>query len=272
MVGPFIRKLPMLNAHSSAIPKDPLEYAVAARDSDVMGMVRTAIRTGNTQLAYQPIVLAEKPTQVAFYEGLIRVRDGQGRIIPAHQFMPNIEECALGRDIDCASIGLGIRMLREHPHMRLAINMSARSMADAQWRRTLDAALANDPTVAARLILEISESSAMILHEVLIRFMAEMQPLGVCFSLDDFGAGMTSFRRLKDFFFDMVKIDRCFVRDIDKSPDNQVMAEALINVAHQFEMFTIAEGVETQAEAKLLTDLGVDCLQGYLFGVPKLTG
>ena len=67
----------------------------------------------------------------------------------------------------------------------------------------------------------------------------------------------------------MAKIDKGFVRGIDRSPDNQVLAEALITVARQFEMFTVAEGVESPEEAAMLASLGVDCLQGYHFGVPK---
>jgi EAL domain-containing protein (putative c-di-GMP-specific phosphodiesterase class I) len=69
----------------------------------------------------------------------------------------------------------------------------------------------------------------------------------------------------------MVKIDSLFVRGIDKSADNQALAAALCSVAHQFEMLTVAEGVETEAEARFMRQLGVDCLQGYLFGIPKST-
>ena len=111
----------------------------------------------------------------------------------------------------------------------------------------------------------------MMLPDVMIRFMAEMQPKGVAFALDGFGAGMTAFRHLKDFFFDLVKIDKGFVRGIDQNPDNQVLAEALITVAHHFEMFAIADGVETEEEAAFLRSIGVDCLQGYLYGVPRFT-
>lgn len=256
---------------SSQIPlaSSPLDYAVTRRDGDVMAMVRHALETGNTQLAFQPVVTAMNTRKVAFYEGLIRLRDEGGRVIPAHQFMGNIEEDDLGREIDCASLSLGIRMLRQNPSMRISINTSARSMADGMWRDILTRELSADPHLGARLILEISESSAMLLHEVLVRFMAQMQPLGVAFALDGFGAGMMSFRYLHDFFFDLVKIDRCFVRDIQSSPDNQVLAEALLMVARQFEMLTVAEGVETEEEANVLRQIGAECLQGYLFGAPR---
>ncbi len=249
--------------------QNPLDYAVNLRDMDVKTMVRQALDHGNAQLAFQPVVLSVDPAQIAFYEGLIRVRDETGRVIPAYHFMTDIEETELGREIDCASLRLGLDMLAANPSVRISINMSARSMADGKWRRTLDSGLQGRHDIGSRLILEISESSAMTLHEVLIRFMAEMQPLGVAFALDDFGSGMTAFRHLKDFFFDMVKIDKCFTRNIDSSPDSQVMAESLMVVARQLEMFSVAEGVETAEEAEALRNIGMDCLQGYHFGVPK---
>lgn len=252
-------------------PSDPLTAAMALRDRDIPAMVAEALAADRAQLAFQPVVATRAGRPIAFYEGLIRLLDEGGRIIPAGQFMPTVEDTALGRDIDGASLRLGLAMLRAHPGLRLAINMSARSIADGEWRRTLETCLARTPAIAERLILEMSESSAMLLPEVVIRFMAEMQPRGVSFALDDFGAGLIAFRYFKDFFFDLVKVDSLFVRGIDQSPDNQVIAEALVTVAHQFEMFAVAEGVETEAEAALLTSLGVDCLQGYLFGVPKPT-
>jgi EAL domain-containing protein (putative c-di-GMP-specific phosphodiesterase class I) len=252
-------------------PRDPLEYAVSVRDRDVLTMVRTALATDNCQLAMQPVCTSKPGYPVAFYECLIRVMDETGRVIPAAQFMGEIEETSLGRDIDAASLKLAFRLLKQHPTTRLSVNVSARSLGDAAWRRVLDSELASSAFHADRLILEISEDSAMQLPEVVIRFMEEMQPYGLAFALDDFGAGMTAFRHLKDFFFDLVKVDSHFTRNIDQDPDNQVLAEALITVAHQFEMFAVAEGVESQAEADFLISIGVDCVQGYHFGVPKFS-
>lgn len=245
---------------------------LAAPEADVPALVRAALAEGRASLAFQPVVTAaEGAPRTAFHEGFIRLADGAGRVIPAGRFMDEVEATALGREIDCASLGLGMQTLRRHPHLRLAINMSARSIGDGAWRRALEAGLARAPGVGERLILEISEGSAMLLPEVVVRFMAEMQPRGVSFAMDDFGAGLIAFRHLRDFRFDLVKVDRCFVAGIDASPDNQVLAEALVMVAHQFEMFAVAEGVETEGEARRLRALGFDCLQGYLFGRPSPT-
>lgn len=253
--------------HGTA-PQSPFEWALRARDADLPRLVREALARDRAQLAFQPVVTADIPPRVAFHEGFIRLLDGAGAVLPAGAFFEQVEETDLGRELDCAALRLGLQMLRRHPSLRLAINMSARSIGDGAWRRILDAGVGQ---VGDRLILEISEGSAMTLPEVVQRFMAEMQPKGVSFALDDFGAGLIAFRHLKDFFFDCVKIDRLFVTGIDASPDNQVLAEALVTVAHQFEMFAVAEGVETEGEAAHLRALGIDCLQGYLFGRPKAT-
>lgn len=259
------------DAWDDQTPRDPLEYAVSVRDKDVLSMVRTALATDNCQLAMQPVCTTSPGYPIAFYECLIRVMDETGRIIPAGQFMGQIEETGLGRDVDAASLKLAFRLLKQHPNLRLSVNVSARSLGDAAWRRVLDRELASGNMQADRMILEISEDSAMQLPEVVIRFMEEMQPYGLAFALDDFGAGLTAFRHLKDFFFDLVKVDSHFIRNIHHDPDNQVLAEALVTVAHQFEMFAVAEGVESQAEADFLLSIGVDCVQGYHFGVPKFS-
>lgn len=260
-----------LAAWDDQTPRDPLEYAVSVRDRDVLSMVRTALAAEHCQLAMQPVRTAKPGHPVAFYECLIRLMDETGRIIPAAQFMGEIEETSLGRDIDAASLKFAFQLLKRNPSIRLSVNVSARSLGDAAWRRVLDSELASTAPQGDRIILEISEDSAMQLPEVVIRFMEEMQPFGLAFALDDFGAGMTAFRYLKDFFFDLVKVDSHFTRNIDKDPDNQVLAKALITVAHQFEMFAVAGGIESQAEADFLMSIGADCVQGYHFGVPKFS-
>lgn len=248
---------------------DPLMYAMASRAANAPTMVRDALAAGRAQLAFHPVVTADGQQSIAFHEGLVRLTDQDGQIIPAAHFMPSVEETVLGRQIDCAALKLALQHLRDVPELRLSVNVSARSIGDGEWRRILDHGLLDRSQLGHRLIFEISETSAMLLPENVIRFMTEMQPRGVGFALDGFGAGFTAFRHLKDFYFDLVKIDKSFVRGIDGDVDNQVLAEALITVAHQFEMFAVADGVETAAEAAFLSSIGADCLQGYHFGVPS---
>jgi EAL domain-containing protein (putative c-di-GMP-specific phosphodiesterase class I) len=148
--------------------------------------------------------------------------------------------------------------------------MSARSIGYPEWLTTLERGLRSDPTIGERLILEITESSAIEMPDLVVDFMADMQERGICFALDDFGAGYTAFRYLKDFYFDIIKIDGEFIRGISQNPDNQVLTQALVSIAQHFDMFTVAESVETAEDARLLVEMGVDCLQGYFFGAPSV--
>ena len=248
--------------------ESPLSVAVAERDRHTIDMVKHAIAKGDVLLAYQPVVQAAHTDRPAFYEGLARVLDQTGRVIPARDFISSIEPTETGRKIDCIALGIGLQTLADNPGLRLSINLSARSIGYPQWTETLNQGLARDETIAERLILEITESSAMEMPDMVCAFMGELQHHGVTFALDDFGAGYTSFRYLRDFYFDILKIDGQFIRGIHKSVDDQVLAKALISIAQQFEMFTVAEFVETAEDAAFLSTIGIDCMQGYFFGAP----
>jgi len=248
----------------------PLDYAVTQRDRDALDLVRRAVEKREVVLAFQPIVQSVRPDRAAFYEGLIRVLDETGRIIPAKDFIEAIETTELGRKIDCLSLEMGLIALAEDPGLRLAINMSARSIGYPNWMKTLNKGLAIDDTAAERLILEITESSAMVMPDLVSVFMQDLHGRGVSFALDDFGAGYTSFRYLREFYFDILKIDGQFIRGISDSVDNQVLTQALQSIARQFDMFTVAESVETARDAAFLQGIGVDCMQGYYFGAPTI--
>ena len=103
------------------------------------------------------------------------------------------------------------------------------------------------------------------------RFVDTLHQLGARVAIDDFGAGNTSFRALRRLGVDMVKIDGSFVTGIATNPDNQLFVRALVGIARGFGLTTVAEFVETEADAKLLQDEGVEQLQGYLFGRPEMT-
>ncbi len=249
----------------------PLEAAVAGRDSSVMDMVQAAVRHNEVHLAFQPVVQARRPDTVAFYESLLRVLDRTGRVIPARHFIVTAEQSELGRELDCVSLRQGLKTLAGFRHLRLSVNMSARSIGYRKWMKVLDRALRDDATLGERLILEISETSAMTVPELVTNFMADMQKRGVSFALDDYGSDRISIRHFRQFLFDAVKIDGQFVRGVHRDPGNQMVVSALMRVAQEFGMFTVAESVESEADAKYLTALGIDCLQGYFYGAPSMS-
>jgi len=249
---------------------NPLAYAVAERDKHTLQMVRDAIASQKVIMAYQPIVPTVNPTKPAFWEGLIRVMDHTGRVIPAKDFIDAIETTELGRQVDCIALDLGMRTLARQPELRLSINMSARSIGYPRWLDVLNKGLSRDPSIAERLILEVTESSAIVVPDIVQVFMSDMQQKGICFALDDFGAGYTALRYLRQFYFDILKIDGQFIKNIHSDPDNQVLTEAMVSIGRHFEMFSVAEVVETREEAQFLAKIGVDCMQGYYFGAPTV--
>ncbi|WP_425100955.1 EAL domain-containing protein [Tropicibacter sp. S64] len=251
-------------------PRNALALAVGQRDANTLLMVRRAIEHRETLLAFQPVVQAANPGEIAFYEGLIRVLDETGRVIPARDFIAVVEDTEYGRLLDCIALEKGLAELARVPDLRLSINMSARSIGYRKWMRVLSRGLSGDPTVAERLVLEITEASAMTVPELVVSFMRELQKKGISFAMDDFGAGFTALRYLKDFSFDILKIDGQFTTGIASDPDNQVLVTAIHAIAEQFDMFTVAERVETAEDMECLREIGIDCLQGYYFAAPTV--
>ncbi|WP_271948473.1 EAL domain-containing protein [Ruegeria faecimaris] len=249
----------------------PLNAAVLSRDNSTIQMATDAVKHKQCKLAFQPVMQANAPHGIAFYEGFIRVLDETGRVIPAREFMPQLENTPIGRELDCIALEMGLRTLARTPDIRMSINMSARSIGYGRWSRVLDRFMKKDASIGERLILEISESSAMTVPELVVDFMDRLQPRGVAFALDDFGASNFCFRHFREFLFDAAKIDGQFIRGISENPDNQALVRALIAVAREFEILVTAESVETKADAEFLVANGVDCLQGFLFGAPTVS-
>lgn len=249
---------------------DPLAVAVSAADREVLAMVRAALSLRRMRLAFQPAVYAADPSIIGFYEGYIRLLDPRDRVIPARDFMEVAETQELGREIDVAALQLGLIALQKNPGIRVAVNMSARSVGYRKWAQLLRQALLAHPGLGRGLILEIGEASAMQMPDVLVPFMKDLREEGIAFTLDDFGAGATSLRLLSEFRFDIAKLDGRFVRGIERDAGNQPILRAAIAMAREFGMFLVAEAVETAAEANWLREQGVGCLQGYLFGAPEV--
>lgn len=247
-----------------------LAFTIYENDTRTLTLVRQALRHRRLRLAFQPVVIAAEPARIGFSEGLIRILDPSGRPIPAASFMPAVEAHELGREIDCAALALGLQTLADHPGQRLSINMSARSIGYPKWTRILRHHLGADDSLAERLILEISEKSAMQLPELVTAFLRQWRDQGISFALDHYGSGPLSIPQLGRFAFDILKIDGAFSRNIARDSSHHAVAAALLSVAKQFDRMTVAETVETEADAAWLTALGVDMLQGYAFGAPTV--
>lgn len=258
-------------AHLAPEEESPLGAAINTRDTQTLDMVRAAVRHKQVLLAFQPVVSATPPNTPVFHESLIRVLDDTGRIIPAKEFMAAVEEDELGRMLDRLSLEKSLAVLTCHPELRLSVNMSARSVGYGPWMTTLTHGLSRRPDIAGRLILELSEPSVLLVPELVRGFMDELQPRGIAFALDDFGARHGALRSFKDFFFDMLKFDGSLIRGVQSDVESQAITAGAAAIARNLGMVTVAGRVEHPNEAETLASLGIDCLQGFLFGAPTIS-
>lgn len=249
----------------------PLTAAISAQDRETIAQVASALKDRRMRLAFQPAVYAADPSIIGFFEGFIRLLNLRDQVIPARDFMGVVETTELGREIDCAALRMGLMALQRNPQIRVSINLSARSVGYQPWVTILRKALRDQPRLGHNLILEINEASALQVPDVLAPFMADMRDHGIVFALDDFGAGMTSLRLLRELRFEIAKIDGELVKQVDTLPEAQVLARAAIGLAQEMGMYVTAEAVETEGEANWLRAAGVGCLQGYLFAAPTVT-
>ena len=229
--------------------------------------IQAALREDRFVFAYQPLVSA-KDGEVAHYECLLRIVEENGDIRPAAWFMPVVEEMGLIRQIDRKVLEMAVRELARCPEVSLAINVSAHTTGDKVWMRRLKELLEFKPQIARRLIVEITETVALKDLETTAGFVREVRGLGCGVALDDFGAGYTSFKSLRMLGITEVKIDGSYIKNLIENPDNQVFVRALMGLAQGLNLRTVAECVETEAEANWLREQGIDLFQGYFFGRP----
>lgn len=228
--------------------------------------VASALAQGRMEFHFQPVVRASDRRFPAFFEMLARLRLPDGQTLPAGAFVPAIEEGEIGRALDRAALDAALRALAADPRLRVSVNVSPLSMGDEGWLEILGAA---ERGGCGRLILEVTESAALRDPDQTADFIQHVQRSGCAIALDDFGAGATGFRHFREFRFDMVKIDGGFCHGVHRQRDAQVLVECLGGIARHFEMMTVAEHIEDEADAAWLREQGVDCFQGWLFGRPS---
>lgn len=232
--------------------------------------VQRALRERRLRFAYQPIVHA-RTKDVAFHECLIRMVQPDGQIVQAADFMPIVEDLGMIRSVDRLVLEQGVEELATYPEARMSINVSGITTTDRSWIRSAVAMLRGRPDIAERMVIEITETAGMEDIDACSRFVSTLRDLGCDVALDDFGAGYTSFRHLKQLAVTKVKIDGTFIRRLGENPDNLVFVRTLIDLARTFNLETVAECVEDMREATLLVNEGIDYLQGFAFGVPDMT-
>lgn len=227
-----------------------------------------ALKDNRVKLAFQPVVHSQT-SEVSFHESLIRFIDEQGKVHSAGAFIPAIEKLGLSRLVDRYALRLAIHELGLFPDLELSVNVSNLTLTDPDWLRGLVAALRDQPQMASRLIIEITESAAMYDMAKTVRIIKTLRDLGCRVALDDFGSGYTAFAQLKQLDIDLVKIDKTFIRNIEEK-ENHLFVKTLQALADGVEIETVGEGAETMSEARMLASDGVNHIQGYAFGFPSV--
>jgi diguanylate cyclase (GGDEF)-like protein len=239
------------------------------RTVSIGDQILSALADDRVVIAYQPIVEA-RTGRLDGYECLARIVKPEGELLPAGDFIPVAEQLGLVRLIDRRILEMSLAALRRHPTIQLALNVSGMTASDRLALDGFARMLEEHRDVAPRLVVELTETAALLDIEESVRFTGRLRDIGAKVAIDDFGAGYTSFRNLQALRVDMVKIDGSFVRGLAQSPDNHVFVRTLVDLARNFRLQTVAEWVSDQREADILCAMGVDFLQGFYFGKPEL--
>jgi diguanylate cyclase (GGDEF)-like protein len=234
-----------------------------------------ALRGGQFELHYQPKV-DTATGRINSAEALIRWRHPQRGLISPKDFIGVAEECglldAIGEWVLCEACRQAKAWQQEGLRpMRVAVNL-----APSQFRLTnlvdqIRHALESAQLDPQYLEVELTESAVMSDAEESIVILESISRMGVLVSVDDFGTGYSSMSYLRRFPIDKLKIDRCFVEEMTRRPEDASIVRAIISLAHSLHLKVIAEGVETPEQLALLTELGCDQYQGFFFSPALLS-
>ena len=224
------------------------------------------------RLYVQPIAPIDDNEKTSHYEVLIRYRANDGTIISPGDFLPPAERYNLIEKIDCWVVSKIIECLQLHAEelgdIMFSVNLSGRSIGSKNFQKFLHDSLSASNIDMNSLCFEITETAVVDDVERSVEFINSIKKLGVKFSLDDFGTGLSSFSYLKQFPVDYLKIDGEFVRDISRDETSYVFVRSMTEVGHCLNMKVIAEYVESDTMFGKLREANVDYVQGYIIGRP----
>ncbi len=205
-------------------------------------------------------------------EALLRWTNPKLGNVPPDEFIPVAEQTGmivpLGQFVLQEALAMAARQRQRRPDFHVAVNLSPRQFRDPNLVGEIDAALQRNGLPPPALELEITEGVLMSGHAHIDEALHQLTRLGVRIAMDDFGTGYSSLSYLREYPFDVLKIDRSFVRDIGEDAADRELISASIAMAHGLGLEVVAEGVETEEQRAFLHSLRCDCAQGYLFGRP----
>ena len=224
----------------------------------------SALGDDRVTLAFQPI--ARSITRdVAFHECLVRINGRDGRVFDGSAIIPTAERFGLTQLIDRRTLELAFGALEAEPDLRLSVNVSPSTIHDGAWLHLLEEHARRG--LCDRLIVELTETTTISDLESVRRSVHWLHELGCKVAMDDFGVGYTSFRNLRRLGVDMLKIDGSFICTLMQSHDDRHFVRALLDLARNLDIETVAEWVLDEATAQQLVEWGCTYLQGELIGL-----
>ncbi len=244
----------------------------AVRRHSIQQELRLALESNRIEVHFQPVVRISDGA-VTGAEALARVRAETGELLLPDQFIDIAEDSGLIAELGSRVLVLALDRLaawsrtRQEP-LSMAVNVSARQLADAAFPGVVDDALAGCGLDPALVALEFTESALIAANPVTERVLDDLTGLGVRIGLDDFGTGFSSLAYLKRFPIDFLKVDRSFVAGLGSNDGDTAIVTGTIALAHSLGLRVVAEGVETEEQLERLRLLRCDLAQGYHFSEP----
>jgi EAL domain-containing protein (putative c-di-GMP-specific phosphodiesterase class I) len=247
--------------------KDGLADFIATADIRARS-VRSTIAEGRFRLAFQPVVQLSTG-QVHHYEALLRPVFTPGSPVHSTQeFVTFAEAVGLSEELDGAVLEAAIATLKNSPQVAVAVNISGLSMQNPEFRERMLAMVRARDASCGRLLIELTETADIQDVASAAKSVADLCAASVPVCIDDFGAGSAAFRYLREFRVDYVKLDGAYVRGALHNAREHGFLLSMVELANFVGAKVIAETIETEPEAQMMRDIGVEFGQGWLYGRP----
>ncbi|WP_084631552.1 putative bifunctional diguanylate cyclase/phosphodiesterase [Demequina aestuarii] len=252
---------------------DPSMRTTSDAHSALASELSAAIENGQLVLHYQPILELSTRTVVG-YEALVRWQHPVRGLLPPAAFLPLIEDKNLSVALGTALVDQAAQFLAQSPSPStwVSLNVSADQLGDSEFADRVLSAIGRYHLSPQRLVVELTEASLVAPNTRIRHELTELRNAGVPILLDDFGTGVSPLSYLRDLPVSGVKLDMSFVAGIPEDPAGARVSRALGALARELGLATIAEGIETEAQAEFLSRCGWRYGQGWLFGVAQPVG
>jgi diguanylate cyclase (GGDEF)-like protein len=248
-------------AYTADATRDEARKRNLAASDDVL----RALNERRIAIELEPVISAQNRS-LQFHEALVRVKAQGGELLGAGAIVPVAERFGLVKYVDIRVLELGVQYLMQNLRQRLSVNVSMRTAVAPEWMTALTALVRPNHGLEDRLIIEVTETAAMADIDQTAQILGRVKDLGLRIAIDDFGSGHTSFRSLRALPVDLLKIDGVFVQNLSRSADDRFFVRTLVDLANHLGVQTVAEWVQDEEAARLLSEWGVTFLQGEFCG------